>query len=135
MIGVSAYSSDVITEDGLAVVMGQLQAVVDELQEAWRLERSGRVVFIQLANEDIDLLPDYVVDEVVQLLGAPIASQVSMFFEERTEDSTELRMAKAATRAMSELWTLVFDDHANGIELVGQIGQAKSDFTTKPEPK
>ena len=116
-IAVSVFSDSIITDDGLESVMRKLHAEQDEIM-GWKLERNGRKIHIVLGSQDIEFMPESILNEAEKLLGTPVKSRVSMFFNDEPEDKFEYRMARAVAKAMAEIWNVSFDDHAGHSERI-----------------
>ena len=90
---------------------------------SWCLSREDRRVWVELASDELDGMPEDILREVYDELGDVPTSMVVVVFNDAREDRFEWRMARAVGMALSEHYPIVWHDYANAAETLYAPGQ------------
>jgi hypothetical protein len=126
---IGLFSTKTITPKGLGFTMSHLRA--ERKEPSWVLSRDNRRVYVELASEELDLIPAEIILEVADELGDVPMSMVTVIFNDSREDNFEWRMARAVGSALAEHYPIVWHDYSSQVETIYAPGQRPVDESSR----
>lgn len=118
---VGLLSSHVITPRGLAKVMQLLGGI--ETEYGWQISKDDHQIFVSVATDELDILPEHVLEEAYDELEEIPVSLIVSVFNDRTDDDFVWQLTRAAGIALAEKYPIVMHDYANPPERLYAPGQ------------
>jgi hypothetical protein len=118
---VGFFSTRMITPKGLARVIQPLGGV--ENAYGWEIARNGRAVHVELAHDELEMIPDDIVLELADELGGVPESLVVVVLNDQSEDGFDWQLTRAVGIALAEHYPIVLHDYMNPPETLYGPGQ------------